>query len=80
MFVQGQVAQRFKELTALQSVSENKIRSQKWGGQTYGEKYGKVDNEFVLTGCTKERIFYDQLTPIQCYLWPSRGPPNPEMD
>ena len=64
-FIQKQVEQRLKELTALQSGTDKKIKSQRGGVEVMVKNRIKWPHEFVLTGNTKERVSYDQLTPIQ---------------
>ena len=64
-FIQKQVEQRLKELTALQSGSEQKTKSQRGGVEVMVKNRLKWPHEFVLTESTKERVSYDQLTPIQ---------------
>ena len=65
---QTQVDQRLKELTALQSGSDNKIKLQRGGGggvEVMVKNRIKWPHEFVLTRSTKQRVSNDQLIPIQ---------------
>ena len=64
-FIQIKVEQRLKELTALQTGTEQKIKSQRGGVEVMLKNWIKWPREFVLTGSAKERVSYDQLTPVQ---------------
>ena len=65
LFIQKQVEQRLRELTTLQSGSDQKIKSHRGGVEVMVKDRIKWPHKFVLTGNTKERVSYDQLTPIQ---------------
>ena len=64
-FIQKQVEQRLKELTALQSGTEQKIKTHRGEVEVMVKNRIKWPHEFVLTRSTKDRVSYDQLTPIQ---------------
>ena len=65
--IQVQIDQRLQELADMsQTGTLNKVKSQH-GGQVevLVQNQVKLPHEFVLTGSTKERISYDQLTMVQ---------------
>ena len=56
---------RLKELTSLQTGTETKIKSQRRGVEVLVKHRVRWPHEFILTGTNKERVSYDQLTPVQ---------------
>ena len=64
--IQKEVQLRLQELADNAGKDNEKIKSQRGGSvDVYVGKRIKWPHEFVLSGSTKERVSYNQLTPIQ---------------
>ena len=64
--IQTQVQQRLKELEQIATPGiDSKIKSQRGGVDVFVENRVRWPHEHVLSGSTKERVTYDQLTVIQ---------------
>ena len=65
-YIQAQVEQRLKQIAAMSETgTENKIKSQRGGVEVMVKNRVKWPHEYVLTGTSKERVSYDNLTAVQ---------------
>ena len=63
--IQDRVQQRLQELNQLVNTGDQKIKSQRGGVDVFVEHRVKWPHKFVLSGFTKERVSYDQLSVVQ---------------
>ena len=64
--IQQQVQERLKQLSDNISQGKEKIKSQRGGSvDVFVNNRVKWPHEFILSGTNKERISYDQLSPVQ---------------
>ena len=64
--IQQQVQERLRHLADNLAQGNEKIKSQRGGGvDVYVKNRVRWPHEFVLTGTNKERVTYDQLSPVQ---------------
>ena len=64
--IQQQVQERLKQLSENISQGKEKIKSQRGGSvDVFVNNRVKWPHEFILSGTNKERISYDQLSPVQ---------------
>ena len=65
-YIQAQVEQRLKQIAAMSETgTENKIKSQRGSVKVMVKNRVKWPHEYVLTGASKERVSYDNLTAVQ---------------
>ena len=64
--IQQQVQERLKQLSENINQGKEKIKSQRGGSvDVYINNRVKWPHEFILSGTNKERVTYDQLSPVQ---------------
>ena len=64
--IQQQVQERLKQLSEILSQGKEKIKSQRGGSvDVYVNTRVKWPHEFILSGTNKEKVTYDQLSPVQ---------------
>ena len=63
--IQDRVQQRIQELNQLVNTGVSKIKSQRGGVDVFVKHRVKWPHEYVLSGSSKERVSYDQLSVVQ---------------
>ena len=63
--IQDRVQQHLQELNKLVNTGDQKIKSQRGGVDLIVKNRVKWPHEYVLSGSTKERVSYDQLSVVQ---------------
>ena len=65
-FIQSQVDERLKELSNMAQGTDKKIKSQRGGPvDIFVKNRVKMPHEFILSGPSKERVSYNNLTVLQ---------------
>ena len=64
-WIQAEVQNRFRQLAANAKPGTEKIKSQRGGRKMYLLATVKWPHKFVLSGQNKDRVSYNQLSPIQ---------------